>query len=197
MTKAMQHIHDGQHVAGAPAIARGRAVVEFWREIGAEGWFAKNDEVDRRFREEFTADHFAAARRECDHWLEDAQASLGLILLLDQFPRNAFRGTAHMFATDPLARHYAHLMIERDLIAQLDADLRLFVCLPFVHSEDLADQDRALQLYPQYAPDSLEWAHHHREIIVRFGRFPHRNDSLARATTAAEQTFLDEGGFQG
>lgn len=184
-------------IPGVPSVDQTREVVQFWRDVGSEGWFAKNDDVDRRFHDQFHDLHFAAARCQCENWVTDPVAGLALILLLDQFPRNVFRGTAHMFATDPLARHYARQYIDNGHIAQIDADLRLFICVPFVHSEALADQDEALVLYQRHAPDSLAWAEHHRSIIVRFGRFPHRNACLGRTTTPEEQQFLKDGGFTG
>lgn len=184
-------------VLSPPSLDQARAVIAFWQELGSGGWFAKNDAVDQRFRDLFYDLHFAAARRHCEHWLDDPEAGLALVLLLDQFPRNVFRGTGHMFATDPLARHYARQLVESGHIDQIDAELRLFVCLPFVHSEALLDQDYALKLYERHAPDAMGWAENHRSIIVRFGRFPHRNACLGRATTPQEQQFLDEGGFSG
>lgn len=183
--------------AGAPEVELAQNVITFWRGVGQKGWFEKNHTVDRRFRDLFYDLHFAAARRECEHWLTEPYPGLALILLLDQFPRNVFRQTAHMFATDPLARHYAKRLIDNDLIGQIDAELRLFACLPFAHSETLADQDYAVTLYERYAPDSLGWAHNHRSIVASFGRFPHRNSCLGRATTPDEQAFLAEGGFAG
>lgn len=179
------------------SVTRAQKVVEFWQGLGPAGWFEKNDEVDRRFADLFMDLHFAAARRECEHWIDDATAGLALLILLDQFPRNVFRRTGHMFATDPLARHYARCYIDAGLMEKIDAPLRLFVCLPFVHSEALEDHDYALTLYRQHAPDNLQWAEHHRSIVQRFGRFPHRNASLGRATTPDEQLFLDDGGFAG
>lgn len=176
---------------------RALEVVSFWRGVGKDGWFTQDDDVDRRFRDQFYDLHFAAARRELEHWLENPDTALALILLLDQFPRNVFRHTAHMFATDPLACHYARRIIDSGCVDRVDPELRLFICLPFVHSESLMDQDYALNLYQRHARDSLDWARHHRSIIVRFGRFPHRNASLGRTTTPEEQVFLNEGGFTG
>lgn len=172
-------------------------VITFWREVGKDGWFAKSDAVDRRFHDLCHDLHFSAARRECEHWIAQPYPGLALIILLDQFPRNVFRQTAHMFATDPLARHYAKRFIDDGLIDQVDAELRLFACLPFAHSESLSDQEDAVALYKRYAPDSLGWGKNHRSIVARFGRFPHRNASLGRVTTPEEQAFLDEGGFAG
>lgn len=175
----------------------GYQVVDFWQAAGASRWFTKDPAFDADFQQRFQDLHFAAARQECSHWLTDPKAGLGLIILLDQFPRNVFRGTAHMFATDPLARYYASQFLDAGLVDQLDAELKTFACVPFMHSEDLADQEYSLALYKRYAPDSMRWADEHHDIILRFGRFPHRNDSMGRITTAQEQEFLDAGGFSG
>ena len=172
-------------------------VISFWREAGASKWFSKDEAFDVLFRERFYGLHFAAARRELDDWKRQPESCLALIILLDQYPRNSFRGTGHMFATDPLARYYATCCIESDFVAQLEEELRLFVCVPFIHSEDLADQEYGVLLYQEHAPQGLPFAIDHRDIIQRFGRFPHRNASLGRMTTEAEQAFLDAGGFAG
>lgn len=172
-------------------------VVAFWREAGPARWFAKDAAFDADFRVRFLDLHFKAARRECDGWLDSAEGALGLLLLLDQFPRNCFRGTGHMYATDPLARHLAKQAIKAGLDAQISPDLRLFLYLPLSHSEDLADQEWAVELGRTLGADPLAHAIGHRDIVKRFGRFPHRNAMLGRITTAEEQAFLDAGGFAG
>ena len=172
-------------------------VVEFWSAAGAARWFAKDDAFDLQFRERFLAAHEQAARRELDHWSDGTQGTLALLILLDQFPRNAFRGSAHMYATDPLARHFAHLALERRFDEAVDEALRVFFYLPFEHAEDPDDQDLAVRLIGTLGREAREYAELHREIIRRFGRFPHRNAALARVTTPAEQAFLDAGGFAG
>lgn len=172
-------------------------VVTFWRTAGPKAWFAKDLDFDQRFREAFLDLHMACARREREAWLNTAQGALALILLLDQFPRNAFRGTAHMFATDPLARHYANRAIEAGHDQRIDIDLRVFMYLPFEHSEAPADQIKSVALHEPMGADWMPYAISHRDIIERFGRFPHRNAVLGRETTSDEQTFLDSGGFAG
>lgn len=172
-------------------------VIEFWKEAGPDKWFMKDAAFDEEFARRFMHLHMAAARRELDSWGDEPESALALLLLLDQLPRNAFRGTAHMFATDPLARHFARKAFNAGFIEQVEAPLRLFMFLPFAHSENLADQELSLQLYRQHAVESLSFGIEHLEIIKRFGRFPHRNPSLARQTTSEEQAFLDEGGFAG
>ncbi|TAL76141.1 MAG: DUF924 family protein [Burkholderiaceae bacterium] len=180
--------------AGDP---QAEAVVRFWRDAGPKMWFAKDAAFDDEFRRRFLDLHFSVSRCEKDSWGENPYASLALVLLLDQFPRNAFRGSAHMFATDALALCYARKMIASGAVMQVDQPLRLFACVPFIHSENLDDQRHALDLYKTHAPDAYPWAEEHCDIIRRFGRFPHRNAMLGRNTTSEEQAFLDAGGFAG
>ena len=106
-------------------------VLEFWKNAGPKQWFAKDAGFDKRFRDAFYTAHFYAARRELEHWSAAPDSALALLILLDQYPRNAFRGTAHMFATDPLARFYARQMIDGGMDRQVAADLRIFCYLPF------------------------------------------------------------------
>jgi uncharacterized protein (DUF924 family) len=170
-------------------------VVGFWRDAGPGKWFATDQAFDAEFERRFRDAHFAAARRELDDWADAAESGLALLLLLDQFPRNVFRGTGHAFATDPLARHFARRFVDAGLDAQVEPDLRRFCYLPFQHSEAMEDQDRAVAL--MQALGDPKWALHHRDIIRRFGRFPHRNAALGREGTPEERAFLREGGFGG
>jgi len=173
-------------------------VVAFWRQAGPDKWFAKEDAFDAAFRDGFRDDHLAAARRERDAWARDATGSLALCLLLDQWPRNCFRGTGHAFATDPLARLFARRAIAAGHDQAFEEALRPFFYLPFQHSEDLADQRQALTLFGALTgPDADTWARHHHDIIARFGRFPHRNAALGRRTTPEEAAFLEADGFRG
>ncbi len=139
-----------------------------------------------------------AARRELDHWAKTPEGSLALLLLLDQFPRNVFRGTAHAFATDPLARMFAIQALDGRQDDAIENDLRRFVYLPLQHAEDMALQDRQVALFQtmERAADD-RWAEHHHKVIASFGRFPHRNRALGRETTPDERAFLDEDGFRG
>lgn len=173
-----------------------RDVVGYWQAAGPKHWFAKDAAFDREFGTRFQAAHMAAARRELDAWLQDADGALALLILLDQYPRNAYRDTAHMFATDALALAFARSIVERGLDQQVAAALRVFCYLPFEHSEAIADQDRAVALCDALRGHD-QWAHMHRDIIHRFGRFPHRNAMLGRESTPEEQAFLDAGGFAG
>ena len=173
------------------------AVVAFWREAGPSRWFAKDAAFDRMFGERFLAAHEAAAARELMEWLSAPHPALALLLLLDQFPRNAFRGTPRMYATDALAREVAATAIDRGHDQNIESSLRLFMYLPFGHSEDLADQDRSVALSEQLGEPNLSHARRHRGIVHRFGRFPHRNPILGRTMSPDEQRFLDEGGYAG
>lgn len=176
---------------------RALSVTKFWRDAGKDAWFEKNDAFDAEFRNRFLDLHYAAARRECDDWSEHAEGSLALMILLDQFPRNCFRGTGHMYATDPLARHFGEKAIAAGQDLALDEELRVFLYLPYEHSEHLADQLKSVDLTTAKAQSYLKYAVEHLEIIQRFGRFPHRNRMLGRETTPEEQVFLDGGGFSG
>lgn len=172
-----------------------RAIVAFWRAAGPAMWFAKDDGFDAELRARFLDDHFAAAQREHEALLGDADGALALMLLLDQLPRNVFRDSAHAFATDPLAREYAGRAIAAGHDQRVDPALRIFFYLPFEHSEDLADQDLAVALFETLGDAHyLQYAEAHRDVIRRFGRFPHRNRALARIDTPEEQAWLDAGG---
>jgi uncharacterized protein (DUF924 family) len=172
-------------------------VIAFWRDAGPEKWFEKNAAFDDDIRRRFLALHEAAASGKLTAWEASAEGALALLILLDQFPRNMFRGQARAFATDPLARAIA----SRAILNGFDGahpDMRSFFYLPFEHSEDLADQQRGITLYSAAGDaDGLKWAEIHADIIRRFGRFPHRNAVLGRVSTPAEQKFLDDGGFAG
>jgi len=173
-------------------------IVAFWREAGPDRWFNKDTDFDADIRRRFLTTHEAAAAGQLTAWEATAEGALALLLLLDQFPRNMFRGSARAFATDPLARAVAAGALLRGFDAQVAADLRTFFYLPFEHSEDMADQERCIALYKAAGDtDNLKWAELHADIIRRFGRFPHRNVILGRATTPDEQVFLDNGGFAG
>src|SRR5579871_3066075 len=179
--------------------ARPGDIVGFWREAGPKRWFAKSAAFDEAVRLRFEATHHAAARGEYDGWRETAEGALALALLFDQFPRNLYRGSAHAFATDPLARSTARQAVARAFDRAVDGELRTFFYLPFMHSESLADQEMGLALYDALAvelgdPDAAKWSRDHHAIIARFGRFPHRNRCLGRETTPDEQAFLNGGG---
>jgi len=177
-------------------------VLSYWREAGPKKWFAKDEAFDSDIRTRWEATHFAAARRELDAWEQTAEGALALLILLDQFPRNMYRGSAHAFATDPLARRIAKAMVARGFDRQLGGDVRFFAYLPYEHSEDPADQAECIRLVEAWIaeggdPDNIRWVKIHADIIARFGRFPHRNPALGRESTPQELAFLAEGGFSG
>ena len=172
-------------------------MLAFWRDAGPKKWFRKDAAFDSEFRERFLAAHEAAARGELDAWPPTADGTLALLILLDQFPRNAFRGSERMFATDAKALQLAQRAIAAGVDQTADAQLRNFFYLPLMHSEALADQQQAVALTEPLGAEAHRFAILHRDIIERFGRFPHRNAVLGRATTPAERAFLDEGGFAG
>ena len=146
----------------------------------------------------FLPTYEAAARGELAAWEESAEGALALVLLLDQFPRNLFRGDARAFATDALARAVAERALARGFDQATDLALRPFFYLPFMHSEALIDQDRSVRLYEALGEtEELRYATQHRDVVLRFGRFPHRNRALGRNTTPAEQAFLEADGFAG
>ena len=170
-------------------------VVAFWRDAGMEKWFGGGAAFDAQCREVLGEAHIAASRRELEAWIEDPEGALALLLLLDQIPRNIFRDSAHSYATDGLARHYAGRAIEAGHDQAFDVSLRAFFYLPYEHSEHLADQDRSVALFEAAGDKTfLPYATGHREAIRRFGRFPHRNAALGRANTPEEQAWLDAGG---
>ena len=171
-------------------------LIAFWREAGPRMWFAKDADFDRRFRERFLELHEAASEGRLD-WAGSPDGSLALILLLDQFPRNAFRNTPRMYATDALARRAADRAIAAGHDRRVTPELAMFFYLPFGHSESLVDQERSVELCRRLGPPNLGHAEHHRDIVRQFGRFPHRNAILGRTSTAEEQAYLDHGGYAG
>ncbi len=172
-------------------------VVAFWRDVGSKRWFKKDIALDDEIRQRFLVAHEAAASGKLTEWEQSAEGALALLILLDQFPRNMFRGQARAFATDPLARAITSRAILNGFDGNM-ADMRTFFYLPFMHPEDLADQRRALVFYRVHGDaESLKYAESHADIIGRFGRFPHRNAILGRVTTPKERAFLDGGGFAG
>ena len=172
-------------------------VTAFWRDAGPRRWFAKNDDFDAQFKARFEAAHHLAATGALDHWASDADGALALLVLLDQLPRNAWRGSGHMFATDGKALAVAQAALAAGFDRQVEPGLRPFFYLPFMHSESLAEQQRSVELCSALDDNTQRFAVLHRDIVARFGRFPHRNAALGRRSTPEEQQFLDQGGFAG
>jgi uncharacterized protein (DUF924 family) len=178
---------------GAPA-----DVLAFWRAAGPEHWFRKDDAFDAEIRARFLPTYEAAVAGMLSSWEATPDGALALTLVLDQFPRNMFRGNARAFAADALARAVADRAIARGFDPRVPEAERLFFHLPFEHSEDLADQERSVALARATGDaDALKWAELHADIIRRFGRFPHRNAILGRASTPDEIAFIESGGFAG
>src|SRR5690606_36004925 len=148
-----------------------KQVIDFWRDAGPAKWFARDDAFAASFRVGFGDAHRAAAPREPQHWMDTAGGAPALALLLAQFPRDCSRRSGHAYATDPLARHYAVRAVEAGLDAQVDPALRVFVYLPFEHSEDMADQRRSVELMRGLSEEYLKYAVAHLDVIERFGRF--------------------------
>lgn len=159
-------------------------------------WFTKNPEFDAQIHDQFKDWIEMAASGQWDDWAADPNSALALIILLDQFPRNAFRGQAKSFAFDNKALALAKSAIAAGHDQKLPIFMRSFFYLPFEHSEALADQHEAVRLFKQLDDGGmgLEWAIKHLNIIERFGRFPHRNAILGRVSTAEELAFLQEPG---
>ena len=190
-------------MADIPDVSEARAttpadIIAFWREAGHDRWYSKDDAFDAEVCRRFLGLWQCAAAGELASWETGDDGALALVIVLDQFPRNMFRGDARTHASDPLASAVAHRAIDRGVDARIDPVLREFLYLPLMHSEHLGDQLRCIELSRAAGlAESLKWAEHHADIIRRFGRFPHRNQILGRATTPEEQAFLDAGGFSG
>ncbi len=170
-----------------------------WR----EAWFRRDDAFDAACRDGFGALVGPAREGALDDWAQTPEGALALLLLLDQFPRNLHRGTAQAFASDPHARAVARgAVLDRRLDLALTPTQRAFLYLPFEHGEALAEQDLSVALFeglrdiPAHAKPGgvIDYAWRHRQVIARFGRFPHRNAALGRDSTAAERAWLEQGG---
>jgi uncharacterized protein (DUF924 family) len=173
-------------------------VLSFWLdEVGPARWYASDAALDATCRDRFLDQWEAAGAGGLDGWVVAPRSSLALTILLDQLPRNMFRGEAAAFATDPKARAVAKDALARGHDRRVAAPGRLFFYMPLVHSESVADQARAVRLFVMRGdgPGWLKAARAHRAVIRRFGRFPFRNAALQRHTTAEEAAWLDAGGY--
>ena len=178
-------------------LASAEEIVRFWREVGPERWFSRDDAADVLCRERFLETYEAAARGDLPEWELEPEGALALLILLDQMPRNMFRGTRRAWATDAPAVLMAERAIDKGFDRQVAPDMRRFFYLPFMHAEDLAAQERSVTLNADLGGDSAEYARHHRDIVARFGRFPHRNAVLGRESTPEESAFLEQDAFRG
>ena len=171
-------------------------VLAFWFEQSTpQQWFAKDDAFDAAIRARFAALNEAAARGELWRWRVDAPGRLAEIIVLDQFSRNLHRGSARAFAQDTTALVLAQELVAQGLDMRLPVAQRAFAYLPYMHSESAVVQQESLRLYTALAqPGNLHFAHQHADIVARFGRYPHRNAALGRASTAEELAFLQQPG---
>ncbi|KKD39947.1 MAG: DUF924 family protein [Limnoraphis robusta] len=164
-----------------------------------QAWFQKNSAFDEQIRNHFLADYELAAQGQLDFWKESPDSCLALILLFDQFPRNVFRGQAQAFVTDTKALEMAKYAVSQGFDQAMLPVQRWFIYLPFEHSENLAEQEKSVELMQQLSDDpdsqsSINYAIRHWEIIKQFGRFPHRNEILGRESTPEEEAFLQQPG---
>lgn len=168
-------------------------ILDFWfSERARKRWFDSTPGFDRELTERFEETWRQAARGELDHWLQSADGCVALVIVLDQFPLNMFRGDAQSFATEAKSREVARAALAQEFDASLEAEQKAFLYMPFMHSEDLADQELSLRLFDQPGLESsLRFARHHHDIVARFGRFPHRNAALGRSSSAAEIEYLN------
>ncbi len=173
-------------------------IISFWRDAGEDRWFKADADFDADVRARFhTLWQETRDGRHAD-WEKTAKGMLALILVLDQFPRNMFRSSAEAFSTDPQALALTKRAIAQGMDQQIGPDLRAFVYMPLMHSEDPKDQLRCVEVFRAFGnANNLAFAELHAAIIRKFGRFPHRNTMLGRQTTAEEAAFLADGGFAG
>jgi uncharacterized protein (DUF924 family) len=182
-------------------MSRAQEVVDFWvKEVGPEGWYDGSPELDQTIRDKFLDDWELARRGKLDKWGTCPEQALALVILLDQFPRNMFRGDGKSFATDRKARCIARHAIDRNFDLRTPEPQRQFYYLPLMHSESLTDQERCIRLMKTRLPltgeSNLFHAKVHRAVIRKFGRFPYRNDALQRQYTMPERAYIAAGGYQ-
>ena len=190
--------HDAGVVHGDAREVTPADILAFWRAAGRERWYTRDEVFDAEVRRRFHELWRKAVAGELSAWETTDDGALALTIVLDQFPRNMFRDDARTYASDRLAREVASRAIARGADLRVDAALLEFMYMPFMHSEELADQLRCVELFRKAGnTDNLGYAEDHADIVRRFGRFPHRNRLLGRTTTADEQAFLDSGGFSG
>ena len=175
-------------------------VLRFWvDEVGPSRWYETDDQLDAEIRERFGTLWRRAAGGRCDHWLVTPRGALALVILLDQLPRNMFRGTADAFSTDRKALCVAKQSVRRGHDTVTPEPERQFFYLPLMHSEGLPDQERCVRLIklglPTTGQGNIEHARRHREVIRKFGRFPSRNQPLGRHDTEAEREYRASGGY--
>jgi uncharacterized protein (DUF924 family) len=175
-----------------------RDVTAFWEQAGESRWFFKDAAFDGTLKVRFGAALAGARAGEFDHWGETPEGALGLVILLDQVSRNVHRGSPLAFAADAKALALARTWLGMGYHQKLVAPRAIWLLMPFEHAEDLDAQQRCVALFRTMGLSEMaHWAQVHLDIIARFGRFPHRNAVLGRASTPAETAFLKAGGFAG
>lgn len=177
-----------------------QSILDYWlNDLGPEGWYKVDPKIDETIRKRFQRAWSAARTGAFDHWLLHADEALALIILLDQFPRNMFRGSGEAFSSDERALRLAKLAVARGHDLKVAEPARQFFYLPLMHSENLMDQDRCTRLMkcrmPETGPMNIPHARAHREVIRQFGRFPYRNEALGRKTSGEETAYLAAGGY--
>jgi uncharacterized protein (DUF924 family) len=177
-----------------------QSIVKFWFSDKVRPlWFQSTVEFDDEIRERFESVWQQAATGKLDSWAETPEGALALVIILDQLPLNMYRGDPMSFSTEVKSRDIASVAIEQNFDTELSGEQKAFLYMPFMHSESMQDQDKSVALYEAAGlENNLKFAHHHRDIIRRFGRFPHRNNILGRASTQAEIAYLQsEEAFHG
>ena len=168
-------------------------ILRFWYSAPmSQHWFSSTEQIDTEIRDKYEVLWQQALDGELNHWQETAEGCLALCIVLDQFPLNMFRGQAKSFSSEQLAVKVCKQAVEKGFDLQLPKNQRGFLYMPLMHSENLADQDEAVRLFD--ASDLFEnakFARHHREIVRRFGRFPHRNEAMGRNSSQAEINYLN------
>ena len=170
-----------------------QSILEFWFSDKVRPlWFNSTSEFDAELRDRFESVWQQAAAGKLDGWAETPEGALALVILLDQIPLNIYRGDPLCFSTEAKSRDITNLAIGRKLDTDLTDNQKAFLYMPLMHSESMDDQDKAVALYEAAGlTDNLLFAQHHRDIVRRFGRFPHRNKILGRPSTEAEQAYLE------
>lgn len=173
-------------------------ILDFWTDVGMKGWYTESAEFDDKIRNRYKDSWSDALAGKYSDWKLGAKSSLALIILMDQFPRNMFRGDASSFSSDRMALCVAKKAIQQNFDQKIDGEMRQFFYLPFMHSESMTDQDAAVRAFctRMPKPNNLLHARAHRQIIRDYGRFPYRNDAMGRESTGKEIAYLEAGGYR-
>ena len=179
-------------------MTKANEIISFWfSEKCKKCWFDSSDELDELIKQNYEKLWQSAAQGDLDDWREQPMSALALVIILDQFPLNMYRDKAESFSTEDKSREIARYAIEKGFHESFADDQKLFLFLPFMHSEDMEDQNISVQLFSDAGMET-KWAEHHRDIVKQFGRFPHRNAALGRKSTEQEITWLSsEEAFKG